>query len=184
MERIDCDKQILFKADLQPQDRTLVKVLKGDIPDGVVTRVEQAMKKFRRLVKRKKNGQKKKKFTKHARKRINNWSYHVGVWTTQGGTTIVPTAASSNEKVNGIEEFRQALVDCGLLTLVDQLTSKHFRHMALAYKSVNNDPKAITRVFKTMAINMDGISQPHVDGLDYDDGMCLVIPFGNYEGVL
>ena len=100
------------------------------------------------------------------------------------GKLIIPTANSFDESVNGIEEFQNSLEQLGLHTHIEQLFKNHFLKLYERYKAVNGDKNAINEAFKTMAVNLDGVSKPHVDGLDFDDGMCLVLPFGNYEGNL
>lgn len=127
-EVIDEDKQIYYeRSDLTLQDTTLIKVLKGDIPNEVVTKVQEAMQVFWLAA----------RASKHAREDINDWSFHVGIWTTQGGRGIVPTANSlsiGKSGVPGIEAFRTALEKSGLIMIVDQLMKNHFPNMARAYK--------------------------------------------------
>jgi hypothetical protein len=93
----------------------------------------------------------------------------------------VPTTNSFNNSVKGIEEFQQTLKGLGLHSEIERTFKNHF-DLYLQYKAVNGDKNAINKAFKTMAVNIDGVSKPHIDGLDFDDGMCLVLPFGNYEG--
>lgn len=186
-KQITSDMQILYKAKgVEKQERTLVKVIKDVIPHKITDEVYEAIEVLKDKVTRPRNGKKGKlsKTKKHKRRNINGWSYHIGVWTPKLGKKIVPTANSWNKSVPGIEEFRKVLINCGLLQLVDSLVTTHFPKMAKRYKKVNSDPSAISEIFKTMAVNIDGISKPHVDGLDYDDGMCLVIPLGHYSGKL
>ncbi len=166
------DFRILFANKGKPeQDRTLVKVIKGAIPEQVSKAVYAA---FKALMAHKPR--------QHRRRGINFWSYHVGCWTPRFGKKIVPTANSFDKIVRGIEEFQKTLRDLGLQTLVEKLFKNHFLNLYRKYKAVNGDKNAINKVYKTMAVNIDGVSRPHIDGLDFDDGMCLVLPFGNYEG--
>lgn len=153
------------------QQRTLVKVIKNAIPSNVYQAVYEA---FKRLIAQKPK--------KHRRRGINFWSYHIGCWTPRFGKLIIPTANSFDKSVNGIEEFQKTLKKIGLHKHVEKLFKNHFLALYKRYKAVNGDENAINKVFKTVAINLDGVSKPHIDGLDFDDGLCLVLPFGNYEG--
>jgi hypothetical protein len=99
------------------------------------------------------------------------------------GKRIKKTANSFDKNVKGISNFQKVLKASGFLKAVDVLVKNHFPNMCKSYKLVNGDKKAISKVFKTMAVNIDGISKPHIDGLDYDEGMCLVFPFGLYQGI-
>ncbi len=178
---IDGDIQIMYNdPGVERRERTLIKVVKGAIPTTVINSVQQAMATFKHGLCTDAYGNPKEP-TKHERGGINSWSYHVGAWTPQGGADgIMPTASHWN--IKGMPEFRKDLERSGFFGRVDNLFDSHFRPLQQRYKAVNGDCRAITKTFKTMAVNMEGISMPHIDSQDYGDGMCLVIPFGSYGG--
>ena len=168
--RIKCDKQVAYhEAGKNLQDRTLIKVLKDELPRQLVTEVYLAILKFVNTSP-----------TKKGRLNVNSWAYHLGVWTPRLATMIFPTGDSYN--IEGIDEVRRALLSTGLISMVDTIARRHFPRLAKEYTAVNGDPAAISEVFKTMALNLDGVAAPHIDGLDKEDGMCLVVPLGNYRG--
>ncbi len=165
------DKQLLRPGEEEPQFRTLVKSIEKGIEEVIWRGAWEALLKFLERKRR-----------KHKRGRINSWSYHAGAWSPRGGKNIVATAHSKDKNVPGIEALLAQFRTIGLYDAVDALVKNHFPQMYKDYVAVNGDPNAITRVFKVMAINIDGIASAHIDSGDYKDGYCLVIPFGDYTG--
>ena len=172
---LDGDYKVLIPGVGSEERRTLIKVVKRALNERLVRRMTKGIKTIKDLNKMPR-GEKKK------RERVISWSYHIGSWTPMLNTQIVATAMSSQLK--GIEQFMKKMVgQRGLRRKVEGLVCKHFPDMAARYTAVTrDDPDSITSIFRTVAINIDGESKPHVDSKDYDDGFCLVMPFGSYEG--
>lgn len=160
------------------QERTLIKTIKNAVGSKLVKRMNKAISQLKTA----NEPTTEKAKADLARGLTNGWSYHLGSWTPQAGKRI--RACAENFSLKGIGKFFKAMASKhGLRQKVEGLTRRHFKLMAQRYNEVvDGDPDRITDVFRTMAVNIDGESKPHIDMNDKRDGLCLVMPFGEFSG--
>jgi len=86
---------------------------------------------------------------------------------------------TSQTKHPSAREFLQKNTE--LFEFVSEVFHKHYSRLYEVYSKVSM-PERLVGVFGAVAVNVDYATEPHYDHDDFSNGLCWVMPFGNYTG--
>ena len=137
--------------------------MKSVIPDSILSTLQQATTKMFESV-------------PHFDDTRSVKTYHLGFWRAYA-SHIDWTQDSRSEKA------QQWLRDnASLFQLMNTICKEKFPELFLSYECLSKKlPEQPMGVFPTVAVNK-GPCSPHKDEKDYRDGLCFVLPFGDFTG--
>jgi len=103
-------------------------------------------------------------------------TYHLGCWRK---SMQAPDFTKQTKQHPATRVFLQKNGE--LFGLVSDIFKQYYPRLYEIYSKVSM-PERLVGVFGTVAVNVDYATEPHYDSDDFSNGLCWVMPFGNYTG--
>jgi len=102
-------------------------------------------------------------------------TYHLGCWR----KSMKEPTITKQTNHPASREFLQKNAE--LFDFVSKVFHQHYPKLYEVYSKVSM-PEKLVGNFGTVAVNVDYATEPHYDSDDFSNGLCWVMPIGNYTG--